>query len=109
MVNFMRSNPRREKIDESILCIKLCYIMKTATVRDLRNHYTSLLRWIAAGEEVVITQKGVPVARLGPPPTEESSRVNWVDSPEVKRNRQLERQLTAQESAALIAEAGGRW
>lgn len=39
----------------------------------------------------------------------EASQVNWADSPEVKRNRQLERQLTAEESAALIAEAGGRW
>lgn len=83
--------------------------MKTATVRDLRNHYTSLLRWIAAGEEVEITQKGVLVARLVPPPVEAPSQVNWADSPEVKRNRQLERQLTAEESAALIAEAGGRW
>ncbi len=83
--------------------------MRTATVRDLRNHYTSLLRWIAAGEEVVITQKGVPVARLVPPPAEAPSRVNWADSPEVKRKRQLESQLTAEESAALIAEAGGQW
>ena len=30
--------------------------MKTATVRDLRNRYTSLLNWIGAGEEIVITQ-----------------------------------------------------
>lgn len=87
----------------------LCYIMKTATVRDLRNHYTSLLRWIDAGEEVVITRKGVPVARLVPPPTEVPSRVNWADSPEVKRDRRLETPLTAEASAALIEEAGGRW
>ena len=40
--------------------------MKTATVRELRNHYTGLLRWVAAGEEVLITQKGEPVARLIP-------------------------------------------
>lgn len=96
-------------IDRLSLCTKLCYIMKTATVRDLRNHYTSLLRWIAAGEEVVITQKGVPVARLVPPPTEVPSQVNWADSPEVKRDRRLETLLTAEASATLIEEAGGKW
>ncbi len=36
--------------------------MKTATVRDLSNHYTKLLAWIAAGEEIIITQRGKPIA-----------------------------------------------
>ncbi|MEI6675616.1 MAG: type II toxin-antitoxin system prevent-host-death family antitoxin [Verrucomicrobiota bacterium] len=40
--------------------------MRTATVSDLRNHYTSLLGWISAGEQIVITQRGKPVARLIP-------------------------------------------
>ncbi|RYD35589.1 MAG: hypothetical protein EOP86_08075 [Verrucomicrobiaceae bacterium] len=83
--------------------------MKTATVRDLRNHYSSLLRWIAAGEEVVITQKGQAVARLSPMGPSEPASVNWSDSPEVRRKRSLESQLTAEESAALISEASGQW
>ena len=83
--------------------------MKTATVRDLRNHYTSLLRWIAAGEEVLITQRGLAVARLLPTLPDVPSRVDWAQSPEVRRNRSGETQLTASESAALIAEAGGKW
>lgn len=83
--------------------------MKTATVRELRNHYTALLRWTAAGEEVLITQRGVPVARLVPVSAEAPPRVNWRDSPEVKRDRQPETRLTGEESAALIDEAGGRW
>ena len=83
--------------------------MKTATVRDLRNHYTSLLRWIAAGEEVLITQKGRPVARLLPAGPDASPSVDWARSPEVRRDRSGETQLTAADSAALIAEAGGRW
>lgn len=83
--------------------------MKTATVRDLRNHYTSLLRWIAAGEEVVITQKGRAVARLMPLGSAASSAINWADSPEVKRDRASETQLAAAESATLLAEAGGQW
>ena len=83
--------------------------MKTATVRDLRNHYTSLLRWIAAGEEVLITQKGLAVARLVPVGPVASDGVDWAESPEVKRDRSHDTQLTAADSATLIAEAGGQW
>jgi antitoxin (DNA-binding transcriptional repressor) of toxin-antitoxin stability system len=83
--------------------------MKTATVRDLRNHYTTLLRWIRAGEEVLITQRGVVIARLSPESAQSSGRVNWADSPEVTRDRRGETMLTAEESAVLIAEAGGKW
>lgn len=83
--------------------------MKTATVRELRNHYTSLLRWVAAGEEVQITQRGVPVARLLPAAAPAPASVNWKDSPEVKRNRRRAARLTAAQSSTLIREAGGRW
>jgi prevent-host-death family protein len=82
--------------------------MKTATVRDLRNRYTSLLSWINAGEEIVITQRGKPVARLVPEP-QNPVEVDWSQSPEVLRDRSKERLLTAQESSDLIHEAGGRW
>lgn len=83
--------------------------MRTATVRDLRNHYTSLLSWVGAGEEIVITQRGKPVARLVPENPEASKKVNWADSPAVTRDRTDERILTAQESLDLIHEAAGKW
>jgi prevent-host-death family protein len=83
--------------------------MKTATVRELRNHYTGLLRWVAAGEEVLITQKGEPVARLIPVGPQAPGEVDWADSPEVKRDRSGESQLTAAEVETLIHEAGGKW
>jgi prevent-host-death family protein len=83
--------------------------MKTATVRDLRNRYTSLLSWIEAGEEVVITQRGKAVARLVPEPRKGSSKVDWSQSAAVKRDRSGERMLTAEESLDLIHEAGGKW
>lgn len=82
--------------------------MKTATVRDLRNHYTGLLRWIAAGEEVVITRRGKPLARLIPEKPA-SKLVNWADSEAVTRDRRGERVLTAEESLQLIKDAGGHW
>jgi prevent-host-death family protein len=42
------------------------YHMKTATVRDLRNHFAKVSRWIRAGEEVEITRRGEVMARLVP-------------------------------------------
>jgi len=83
--------------------------VKTATVRELRNHYPSLLRWVAAGEEVLITQKGKPVARLLPVEPAVTPTISWANSPEIKRDRSRETQLTAKQSAALIKEAGGQW
>ncbi len=42
--------------------------MKTATVRDLRNNFSKLETWLAAGERVEIRRRGKPVAVLGPTP-----------------------------------------
>ncbi len=83
--------------------------MKTATVRDLRNRYTSLLRWISAGEEVLITQRGVVIARLSPETPQSAQVVNWADSPEVRRDRSRDTVLSAGQAATIIAEAGGKW
>lgn len=83
--------------------------MKTATVRDLRNRYTSLLSWIGAGEEIVITQRGKAIARLIPEQDPPAQRVDWSQSPAVKRDRSNSRVLSTEESLELIREAGGKW
>jgi len=83
--------------------------MKTATVRDLRNRYSSLLRWISAGEQILITQRGVVIARLSPETAHTAGVVNWADAPEVRRKRSQDAVLSAGQSEALIAEAGGKW
>jgi len=84
--------------------------MKTATVRDLRNRYTQLLAWIGAGEEIVITQRGKPVARLCPESSSGSTHQNsWAGSAALRRNRSHEIILSADESSKLLAEAGGEW
>jgi len=43
--------------------------MKTATVADAKSRLSSLLDDVEAGEEVVITRRGRPVARLVPEPS----------------------------------------
>ncbi len=40
--------------------------MKTATVRDLRNHFPRVAAWIEEGEPVEITKSGKVFARLMP-------------------------------------------
>ena len=83
--------------------------MKTATVRDLRNRYTSLLSWIAAGEEIVITQRGKAIARLIPEQDPPGRRVDWSQSPALKRDRSGSRVLSEEESLEIIHEASGKW
>jgi antitoxin (DNA-binding transcriptional repressor) of toxin-antitoxin stability system len=83
--------------------------MKTATVRDLRNRYTSLLNWIGAGEEIVITQKGKVIARLIPEQDQQTRTVDWSQSPAVKRDRSGSRVMSAEESQEIIHEASGKW
>ncbi len=83
--------------------------MKTATVRDLRNRYTSLLGWIGAGEEIIITQRGKAIARLIPEKDYGAQEVDWSQSPAVKRDRSNARVLSAEESLEIIHEASGKW
>lgn len=40
--------------------------MKTATVARAKSHLSSLLADVEAGEEIVITRRGRPIARLVP-------------------------------------------
>lgn len=40
--------------------------MKTATVRDVQHHFGKVLAWVEGGEEVQITRRSKPVARLVP-------------------------------------------
>lgn len=40
--------------------------MKTATVRDLRNHFADVAKWIEGGEEIIITRNGKNFATLTP-------------------------------------------
>ena len=42
--------------------------MKTATIRDLRNAFPRVARWIEEGECVEITRSGKPFAQLAPVP-----------------------------------------
>lgn len=74
--------------------------MKTASVRELRNHYNTLLEWVAEGEEVVITKRGKPVARLVPDEDAGEKKVDWSQSVAM-RDRTGEKEMTAAQSKEL--------
>ncbi len=96
-------------VDRALEWLHFCATMRTATVRDLRNHYTSVLRWVSAGEDVLITQRGVVIAKLSPATPQTAHDVDWASSPEVLRDRSRDHVLSAGQSAEILAEAGGKW
>lgn len=51
--------------------------MKTATVRDLRNNFASVAKWIEHGEQITITRNGESFATLSPATPEKSRKVDW--------------------------------
>jgi len=90
-------------------CAAWTTILTQATVRDLRNRYTSLLNWIGAGEEIVITQRGKAIARLIPEQDQHLQTVDWSQSPAVKRDRSGSRVMSSAESLEIIHDAAGKW
>ena len=83
--------------------------MKTATVRDLRNRYTTVLRWVSAGEDVLITRRGVVIAKLSPATPQTGHLVDWASSPEVLRDRSGDDVMSAEQTAEILTEASGKW
>ncbi len=41
--------------------------MKTRTVVEAKAHFSALLSSVAGGEDIVVTRRGRPVARIVPP------------------------------------------
>jgi len=101
--------PQRLSIDQ-VDVLRYCRTyMKTATVRDLRNNYLQLMEWLAAGEQILITRRGRPIARLTPESTPESTFTDWSQSATVARDRSQEVCLSAEESGQLLKDSGGPW
>ena len=98
--NAARRSMRR--LTARALCAPLRRTMKTATVRELRNRYAQLLKWLEAGEEIMITRRGVPIARLVPERPQTKQMLDWTDSAAFGLEQLKLRPLTARESAELL-------
>jgi prevent-host-death family protein len=70
--------------------------MKTATVRDLRNNFGSVAKWIEHGEEITITRNGKTFATLSPAKPEKPRKVDW--AARFAKRPPLGRQLSEKET-----------
>jgi antitoxin (DNA-binding transcriptional repressor) of toxin-antitoxin stability system len=75
--------------------------MKTATVRDLRNHFADVARWIECGEAVAITRNGTLFATLAPAKAPKPRKVDWASR--LGRRSPLGRVLSTKETKAFWA------
>ncbi|MDB6128455.1 MAG: Antitoxin [Verrucomicrobia bacterium] len=79
--------------------------MKTATIREFRNHYSRVLKWVAGGEEVEITRHGTVVAKVVPAATP-PAKVDWTRSAALNRPA-WSKALSNRERDAILAESQG--
>jgi len=83
--------------------------MMTSTVRELRNHYSKVLRWVGSGREVQVTRRGKIIAKLVPAASAAAAapaKINWSQSAALLR-RAWGRRLSAAESESILAESQG--
>jgi prevent-host-death family protein len=68
--------------------------MRTASIAQLQATLRACLAWVKAGEEVVVTERGTPIARIVP-----VAELSSVDLPT---------SLAALEQAGLVTQGSGR-
>lgn len=73
--------------------------MKTASIRELRNNFANLSKWIEHGEQVAITRNGKAFATLSPATPETPRKVDW--AARLKKYKPLGRRLSAAETEAF--------
>jgi prevent-host-death family protein len=83
--------------------------MKTATVRQLRNDYRALLRWVEAGHEIRVSRRGRVIARLVPERGPAPGRTDWSASAAGRMDKTHLPLLSAGASARLLSESRGEY
>ena len=71
---------------------------RTATVRDLRNRFADVAKWIEDGEQVTITRNGAAFATLAPATTEKPGKPDWAGR--FKSRPPLGKKLSQEETQA---------
>ncbi|MGD9750670.1 MAG: type II toxin-antitoxin system Phd/YefM family antitoxin [Acidimicrobiia bacterium] len=88
--------------------------MDEITHRELRNDSAAVLRRVAAGETILVTNNGRPAAVIGPPTedplgalAERGQLRPALDSPAALRS--ITRKRSERSSAEILADVRGRW
>lgn len=79
---------------------------RTASVRDLRNRFADVAKWIEDGEQVTITRNGAAFATLAPARPETLRKIDW--AARFKRRPPLGRKMTKAEHEAWEADMRGQ-
>jgi prevent-host-death family protein len=88
--------------------------MKEITHRQMRNDSADVLRRVAAGETILVTNNGQPAAVIGPPPAD---ALALLSAQGVLRNalaepaslRSIKRTTSSKTTAEIVADTRGRW
>lgn len=83
--------------------------MKTASVRDLRQKFGSLLTWLKEGHEIQITMHRRVVARLVPDRPESAAKVRMPDFAARLKKIHGEQVLSAEAAQTILDENKGRY
>ena len=83
--------------------------MKTASIRDVRHDLNRILEWIANGEEVSITKRRQPVARLLPPVRRKIARGKPPDVSARLRKVFGTKIISDQKMKEILADNRGSW
>jgi antitoxin (DNA-binding transcriptional repressor) of toxin-antitoxin stability system len=76
--------------------------MRTATVRDLRNHFAEVAKWIESGEQETITRNGTAFAILAPAKPRRRRKADWATR--AKRYKPVGRKLMKEETETFWSE-----
>ena len=80
---------------------------RTATVRDLRNRFADVAKWIEDGEQVTITRHGAAFATLAPTRPEKPRKPDWAAWLKANPPIPAKRKLTREETQALYDDMRG--
>jgi antitoxin (DNA-binding transcriptional repressor) of toxin-antitoxin stability system len=80
---------------------------RTATVRDLRNRFAAVAKWIEDGERVTITRRGAAFATLSPARPERPRKVDWTARFKRRPPIPADRKLTKAETQAFYDQMRG--
>jgi antitoxin (DNA-binding transcriptional repressor) of toxin-antitoxin stability system len=83
--------------------------MKTASVRELRQNFGSLLSWLEEGQEIQITMRRRVVARLVPERTKAGSNVKMPDFAARLKKIHGNKLISAGDAQAILDESKGRY
>lgn len=91
----------------------MCY-MNEITHRQMRNESGEVLRRVASGETILVTNSGQPAAVIGPPPGDMLSFLSAqghlreaLDPPATLRS--VKRKKSTKTTAEIVADIQGRW